>query len=108
MRKNLYRTGLDIPLNDNALKFISSLKEDFWIAEEDIIGTQVHTIMLFEQKILDESEIRKILIVLEDIMKKLKNNQIEIDESFEDIHPFIEKSVIDAIGIEIGGKIHTG
>ncbi|MFX1365309.1 MAG: argininosuccinate lyase, partial [Promethearchaeota archaeon] len=26
----------------------------------------------------------------------------------EDIHPFIEKSVIDAIGIEIGGKIHTG
>ncbi|MFX1502406.1 MAG: argininosuccinate lyase [Promethearchaeota archaeon] len=108
MRKNLYRTGLDIPLNNNALKFISSLKEDFWIAEEDIIGTQVHNIMLFEQKILDETEIRKILLTLEDIKNKLKNNQIEIDESFEDIHPFIEKSVIDAIGIEIGGKIHTG
>ncbi len=108
MRKNLYRIGLDIPLNNDALKFISSLKEDFWIVEEDIIGTQVHNIMLFEQKILDETEIRKILFALEQIKNKIKSNKIEIDDSFEDIHPFIEKSVIDTIGIEIGGKLHTG
>ncbi|MCK4383995.1 MAG: argininosuccinate lyase, partial [Candidatus Lokiarchaeota archaeon] len=108
MGKNLYRAGLDTPLNNNALKFLSSLKEDFWIFEEDIVGTQVHDIMLFEQKILNEIEIRKILVALENIKKKIQNNQIELDGSFEDIHPFIEKRVIDGIGIEIGGKIHTG
>ncbi|MFX1377449.1 MAG: argininosuccinate lyase [Promethearchaeota archaeon] len=108
MRKNLYRTGLSGPLNNDALEFVSSLKEDLWIAEEDIVGTQVHNIMLFEQNILNENEIKKILLALEEIKNQLKDNQIELDESFEDIHPFIEKSVIDRIGIEIGGKLHTG
>jgi len=108
MGKNLYRSGLEAPLSDKALKFLSSLKEDLWIVEEDIIGTEVHDIMLYEQKILNKNEISKILFTLESIKEKILNNQIEVDESFEDIHPYIERSVIDEIGIEIGGKIHTG
>ncbi|MHA1914665.1 MAG: argininosuccinate lyase [Promethearchaeota archaeon] len=108
MGKNLYRSGLKSPLDNKALKFLSSLSDDLWIVEEDIIGTEVHDIMLFEQKILNKDEIRKILKALESIKEQILNNQIELDESFEDIHPFIEKSVIDRIGIEIGGKIHTG
>ena len=108
MPKDLFRTRLDSPLDKRALKFISSLKEDLWIAEEDIIGTVVHDIMLFEQNLLNKSEIKKILISLEDLKEKILTNQIELNENFEDIHPFIEQSVIDKIGIEIGGKIHTG
>jgi argininosuccinate lyase len=108
MPKDLFRTRLDTPLDKKALKFISSLKEDLWIAEEDIIGTEVHDIMLFEQNLLNKSEITKILTSLEDIREKFLTNQIELNENFEDIHPFIEQSVIDKIGIEIGGKIHTG
>ncbi len=108
MKKDLYRTRLDEPLNQKVLKFISSLKEDIWIAEEDIIGTEVHNIMLFEQGILSKNEIKTILTSLENIKDKLVNNQLEFDETYEDIHPFIEKHVIDDIGIDIGGKIHTG
>ena len=108
MPKDLFRTRLDTPLDKKALKFISSLKEDLWIAEEDILGTEVHDIMLFEQNLLNKNEIKKILTSLEEIREKLLTNQIELNENFEDIHPFIEQSVIDKIGIEIGGKIHTG
>jgi len=108
MRKNLYRSGLEAPLSDKALKFLSSLKEDLWIVEEDIIGTEAHDIMLYEQKVLTKNEIKKILTSLESIKEKILTNKIEVDESFEDIHPYIEKSIIDEIGIDIGGKIHTG
>ncbi|MHA2401166.1 MAG: argininosuccinate lyase [Promethearchaeota archaeon] len=108
MGKNLYRSGLKSPLDDKALMFISSLNEDLWIVVEDIIGTEVHDIMLFEQKILGRDEIQKILIALESIKERISDNQIEIVEGFEDVHPYIEKSVIDEIGTEIGGKIHTG
>ena len=108
MGKNLYRSRLEPPLSDKALKFVTSLKEDLWIFEEDIIGTEVHNIMLFEQKILKKDEISKILIALENLKEKMLNNQIELDENFEDIHPLIEKYVIDEIGIQIGGKTHTG
>ncbi len=108
MGNNLYRSGLKSPLDKKALEFLSSLKEDLWIVEEDIIGTEVHDIMLHEQHILSKEEIQKILITLESLKEKIVNNEIEVDDNFEDIHPYIEKSVIDKIGIEIGGKIHTG
>ena len=108
MGKILYMSGLEAHLSDKALKFLTSLKEDLWIVEEDIIGTEVHDIMLYEQKVLTKNEIKKILTSLESIKEKILTNKIEVDESFEDIHPYIEKSVIDEIGIDIGGKIHTG
>jgi len=108
MGKDLYRSGIETPLSKKTLKFISSLIEDLWIVEEDIIGSEVHNIMLFEQKILNNEDIKQILVALESIKQKLANNTLELDETFEDIHPFIEKCVIDQIGIDIGGKMHTG
>jgi len=108
MVNDLYRNRLNTPLNKKVLEFLSSLREDLWIAKEDIIGTEVHNIMLYEQNILNKNEIKKILISLEKIKEKLLKNQLILDEDFEDIHPFFEKCVIDDIGIEIGGKIHTG
>ncbi len=108
MKKDIYRTRLKVSLDKKVLNFLSSLKDDLWIAEEDIMGTEVHNIMLYEQNILNKNEIKKILTSLERIKEKLINNQLEMDEGFEDIHPFFEKCVIDDIGIEIGGKIHTG
>jgi argininosuccinate lyase len=108
MGKDLYRDRLKTPLDKEVLDFISSLKDDLWIVEEDIIGTEAHNIMLYEQKVLTKIEIKSILKVLEDIREKFQKDQIKLDDKFEDIHPFIEKLVIDEIGIDIGGKIHTG
>jgi len=108
MGKDIYRTRLNGQMDKKVLHFLSSLKEDLWIAEEDIIGTEAHNIMLFEQGFLLKNEVKQILMSLQDIKEKFQRNEIELDESFEDIHPFIEKYVIDDKGIEIGGKIHTG
>ena len=108
MGKEFYRDRLKKPINQEVLNFLSSLEEDLWIAEEDIIGTEVHTIMLYEQEILNKEEIGKILNSLERIKKSLLNHTLKLDYGFEDIHPFIEKCVIDEIGMDIGGKIHTG
>ena len=108
MGKDLYRDRLNQPLKKEVLNFISSLQDDLWIVEEDIIGTEIHNIMLFEQKILTKNEIRPILRILESLKERFQNQQIELDANFEDIHPFIEKCVIEEIGMEIGGKIHTG
>ena len=108
MEDDIYRTRLKTPLKKNVLRFLSSLNDDLWIAEEDIIGTEVHNIMLYEQGVLNKSEIKLILGSLEKTKQKLLNNQLKLDQKFEDIHPLIEKYVIDDIGLEIGGKIHTG
>lgn len=106
--KDLYRSRLKDSMNAKVLEFLSSLRDDLWIVKEDVIGTEVHNIMLFEQGILNQVEISKILTSLEKIKKKILVNELELDNNFEDIHPLIEKLVIDEIGIEIGGKIHSG
>ena len=108
MKENLYRARLNKTLDKDVLEFISSLNEDIWIFEEDIIGTEAHVIMLYEQGILNKDELKRILISLEDIRRKLLKDEIELDSSQEDIHPYIEQYVIKDIGMEIGGKIHTG
>ncbi len=108
MKKDFYRSRIKDSMDKNVLDFLSSLKDDLWIIDEDIIGTEAHDIMLFEQGLINEDEIKKILISLEKIKDKINKKQFNIGEDFEDIHPLIEYLVIEDIGMDIAGKIHTG
>ena len=85
------------------LDYISSLNDDIEIALYDILGSQAHTIMLYENKIITKKEIKKILKGLE----SLKKEKFEKKTSSEDIHELIESLIIKRIGIDAGGKMHT-
>ncbi|MFW5895439.1 MAG: lyase family protein, partial [archaeon] len=108
MDEDIYRSRLDVPLDKKVLKYLSSLKDDIWIIEEDIIGTEAHNIMLYEQKIITKQEIIDILRSLEEIKNDYNAEKLKIDKDYEDIHPLIEDLVIQKIGIKKGGKLHTG
>ncbi|TFF98643.1 MAG: argininosuccinate lyase [Promethearchaeota archaeon] len=108
MKKDIYRARIKKSLDNKVLNYLSSFQDDYWIAKEDIIGTEAHDIMLFEQKILKKKDIKKILRALEELKSKFIQGNLELEGNFEDIHPFIEKYVINEVGIESGGKIHTG
>jgi len=60
--------------------------------------------MLYEKKIITKSEAKKILLALE----KLKKEKFDKKSDSEDIHELIEQHVIKKIGMESGGKMHTG
>ncbi|MGQ0376984.1 MAG: argininosuccinate lyase, partial [Nitrososphaerota archaeon] len=100
----MYRSRLKNNLNEITLEYVSSLFDDAEIAFYDIVGTQAHVIMLFEKKIITKSEAKKILAALE----KLKKEKFEKKSDSEDIHELIEQHVIKKIGVESGGKMHTG
>jgi argininosuccinate lyase len=87
---------------------MSSISDDDWILMEDIENTEAHDIMLQEQGIIELNELRKILRNLEEIKLKYSNGKSSIPDSFEDVHEFIEHTITKKVGIEIGGKIHTG
>jgi len=108
MKKDIYRARIEESLDKKVLEYLSSLEDDYWIAMEDIIGTEVHDIMLFEQNILNKKEIKDILGALESLKRELIEGKLNLAGKFEDIHPLVENYVIDKVGIESGGKIHTG
>ena len=100
----MYRSRLGGTLDEITLDYVSSMSDDTDIVFYDIIGSQAHSIMLYENKILTKKDLKKILVALEDL-KKGKISQPDFEP--EDIHELIESLVIKKTGIDSGGKMHT-
>ena len=98
----MYRSRLGNDLNEITLDYLSSISEDVEIALYDILGSQAHVIMLYENKIITKTEAKKILSALE----SLKKEKFDKKSSAEDIHELIESLVIKKAGTASGGKMH--
>ena len=99
----MYRSRMGDNLGNVTLDYVSSISSDMEIAHYDILGSQAHVIMLFEQKMLTKTDVKKILLSLE----KLKRKNLPTTSGAEDIHELIEYLVIKDIGKSSGGKMHT-
>mgnify|MGYP003322815095 CR=1 FL=1 len=55
-RKVMYRSRLGNDLNEITLDYVSSIKDDVEIALYDILGSQAHVVMLYENKIISKTE----------------------------------------------------
>src|SRR3972149_7947521 len=99
----MYRSRMGKNLDEITLSYVSSISDDAEIIFYDIVGSQAHSIMLYENKIITKTEVSKILHALE----KLKKEKFEKKSDFEDIHELIESLVIKSAGLVSGGKMHT-
>ena len=99
----MYRSRLGTDLSDITLDYVSSINDDSQIALYDILGSQAHALMLYENKIITKNDVKKILSALE----SLKNEKFDASSGAEDIHELIETLVIKKAGMASGGKMHT-
>jgi len=99
----MYRSRLGNDLNEITLDYVSSISDDSEIAFYDIIGSEAHVIMLYENKIITKNDVKKILVALENIKKQ----NFDLKSGSEDIHELIESLVIKKAGSASGGKMHT-
>ena len=99
----MYRSRLGTDLSDITLDYVSSINDDSEIAYYDIIGSQSHTLMLYQNDIITKNDAKKILTILDN----LKNEKLETSSGAEDIHELIESLVIKKAGMSSGGKMHT-
>lgn len=87
--------------------FNASIRFDRRLYAEDIRGSIAHVMMLARQNILTEAEKEDIIEGLEGILSDVENRKLPISEKYEDIHSFVEATLIERIG-EPGKKLHTG
>ena len=87
--------------------FNASISFDKKFYRQDMEGSMAHVKMLAKQGILTEDEKEQILKGLEGILADVENGTLEISHKYEDIHSFVEATLIDRIG-EAGKKLHTG
>ena len=91
----------------HAFAFQASIGIDKRLVYDDIAGSVAHATMLGEQKIIPAASAKKICRELAKIEKELRSGSLQIDDSFEDIHSFIEALLTERLGDE-GRMVHAG
>lgn len=87
--------------------FNASISFDQKFYAQDMKGSIAHVKMLAKQGILTEEERDQIIAGIESILNDVEQGVLEISDQYEDIHSFVEATLIDRIG-EPGKKLHTG
>ena len=100
----MYRSRPKGRMDDDVLRFLSSMQSDQSILYYDIVGSEAHSVMLHEKGHISIAELKKILRALE---AAKKNPGVIETEGAEDIHEALEAFVIKSAGMEAGGKMHT-
>lgn len=88
-------------------RFNASIGFDKRFYAQDIKGSIAHVMMLARQGILTDVEKEKIISGLEGILDDVKQGRLAISDKYEDIHSFVEATLIQRIG-DAGKKLHTG
>lgn len=87
--------------------FNASISFDQKFYKQDIRGSIAHVTMLAASGILTDEERDQIIDGLNGILSDVESGALEITDTYEDIHSFVEANLIDRIG-DVGKKLHTG
>ncbi|MFZ2410062.1 MAG: argininosuccinate lyase, partial [Candidatus Methanoperedens sp.] len=101
----LRRGRLSVKPGDDVMKFTSSMEADTRIFDADIEVDRAHVVMLREQGIIKKSECSAILSGLGRIQKE---GISALDTSYEDVHIALEARLIELVGEDTGGRMHSG
>ena len=88
--------------------FNDSLRFDYRLAEQDIIGSIAWSKALVTVDVLSYDEQKKLEKALNELLESVRQNPEQILQSdAEDIHSWVEQKLIEKIG-DLGKKLHTG
>ncbi|MGB2078944.1 MAG: argininosuccinate lyase [Vibrio sp.] len=89
-------------------QFNDSLRFDYRLAEQDIVGSIAWSKALLSVKVLTEAEQQKLELALSELKLAVMENPEQILQSdAEDIHSWVEQQLIMRVG-DLGKKLHTG
>lgn len=89
-------------------EFNDSLRFDYRLAEQDIVGSIAWSKALLSVDVLSEEEQQKLELALNELKLEVMEDPHQILHSdAEDIHSWVEQQLISKVG-DLGKKLHTG
>ncbi|MBW8002123.1 MAG: argininosuccinate lyase [Planctomycetes bacterium] len=105
--KKSWEKRLDSKPDPVTVDFVESLSFDKRLYKYDIVGSIAHAQMLANQKLITNSEFKKMKTALLEIAEQIEKGKFKFDKELEDIHMAVEAALIKKIG-DVGKKLHTG
>ena len=106
-QKVLWGGRFSTSLTTETIAFTHSIEADTRLIGYDIWGSQAHAIMLAQQGIISDADLREILRWLRKAEADFQNGDLVLDPNKEDVHMNVESYLIENAGREFGGKLHT-
>ncbi len=78
-----------------------------WAFEADLRVHLAHGVMLVECGIVDGAHMRPILAAVRRL-REAGPSALAIDHSQEDLYSYVERHLVRELGVEVGGRLHTG
>ncbi|SES69800.1 argininosuccinate lyase [Methanococcoides vulcani] len=91
--------------DEEIIEYTSSMSADKWIFNSDILVDLAHTVMLKERNVIRAEDCQKIL---EGLLTIREEGIEKLDHTYEDIHISLESRLIDIVGEDVGGRMHSG
>ncbi len=108
MRTDVVRLGrLSGERTGEMMRFLSSMRSDRCIADADVLVDIAHVLMLERQKIISTDIAKQLLPALLELNSEGVPEEV-FDDRFEDVHAGIESLLIEAVGPDVGGRMHMG
>jgi argininosuccinate lyase len=95
------------PLDPEFERWQRSFPFDHRLIEEEVSASRAHARALASVGVLSQAELDATLRGLAQIGQQAENSEFLQDEEAEDVHHFVEKSLVALIG-ETGYKLHSG
>ncbi|SJL83730.1 argininosuccinate lyase [Vibrio palustris] len=89
-------------------QFNDSLRFDYRLAEQDIVGSIAWSKALLSVNVLTEEEQQRLELALNELkMEVMEDPEQILASDAEDIHSWVEQQLINKVG-DLGKKLHTG
>src|SRR3990167_9818913 len=105
--KKLWSSRFKKETNELGTKYSESITVDRHMVRQDIWGSQAHTIMLGYTGIVADEHAKNILTALKKVDHQFVNKEWDLQAKDEDVHMNVERFVIDDVGMDSGGRMHT-
>ncbi|MDD2703321.1 MAG: argininosuccinate lyase [Candidatus Omnitrophica bacterium] len=110
MTKKLWGGRFKKEVNREFFEFQKSIGYDYKLAEEDILHSMIHVVVLRKSDILSPAEEKRLLAALEEVNKEIKEgireNRYRPVAGAEDIHTDIQNRVEHKVGT-LAAKLHA-
>lgn len=90
-----------------ALSYTETTSVDQRMLVHDIWGSIAHNVMLSECGIVTLEHAKPILSTLLGLLARAETGEWKLDPRYEDVHLNVETLVIEKLGVDVGGRMHT-
>lgn len=90
------------------VSFNASIDVDRHLWREDIAGSVAHAEMLGATGIIPEADSRRLVAGLAQVAREIEQGQLAWSDELEDIHTHVERRLVEIVGADVAGRLHTG